>query len=216
MQKNKAIIYIDPSGKEHDALVTAINQMHDGVISLIYAVDDPENRGALNSTTIEVFDIPHMSAQSEVHTVPASGELGMRGVVVEQGNSDLPTYHIHCWKEAGEEHKALPADHPAFDGKYAWPQADEHGKFARVSRPAFEADQAAIAQPDGDPGDSIDDEPTVSALSVGTKHYSDGSSATGVLPLPDRSPAQQDADVLLNSTKQAKPLRNPKGKQIRQ
>jgi hypothetical protein len=158
MEKNKAIIYIDPSGKEHDALVVGVNQMHEGVISVAFADDAP---GREYSTVEFVYDIPHMSAQSEVHTVPASGELGMRGVVVEQGNSDLPTYHIHCWKEAGEEHKALPEDHPAFDGKYAWPQADEHGQFAQKSRPAFEADQAAIAQPDGDPGDSIDDEPTV-------------------------------------------------------
>ena len=33
MQKNKAVIYIDPASREHDALVVAVNQMHDGVIS---------------------------------------------------------------------------------------------------------------------------------------------------------------------------------------
>jgi hypothetical protein len=30
-------------------------------------------------------------------------------------------------------------------------------------------------------------------MTVETKHYSDGTSATGTAPLPDLSPAQQDA-----------------------
>lgn len=39
----------------------------------------------------------------------------------------------------------------------------------------------------------VNETPAVGALVIETKQYADGSSATGVAPLPDLSPAEQDA-----------------------
>lgn len=39
--------------------------------------------------------------------------------------------------------------------------------------------------------------PTVDAPVIETKQYADGSTATGIAPLPDLSPAEQDATALL-------------------
>jgi hypothetical protein len=47
-------------------------------------------------------------------------------------------------------------------------------------------------------GELPDTESTV-GLIVETKHYSDGSSATGVAPLPDQSPEQQEQNTQSNS-----------------
>ena len=47
-------------------------------------------------------------------------------------------------------------------------------------------------------GELPDTESTV-GLIVETKHYLDGSSATGVAPLPDQSPEQQEQNTQSNS-----------------
>jgi hypothetical protein len=145
MELKKSIVYIDAFGNQHDALVIAINQMHEGVISVAYVGDG----GRFGAEPLKfAFDIQHMSARSEMTTVQVSDKENPAHLAafpdgVKQGNPKLPTYHLNCWKEPDEEHKALPSDHPAFDHPYDFPKADEHGYFPVKSRPEFEADQVA-------------------------------------------------------------------------
>jgi hypothetical protein len=285
-KKQDAVIYIDGYGREHDALVTAVNEREQGFVTLVYVdvnAPEPEN-------VKKLFDIAHVSHASK-----------------QEPNPDLPSYDVNAWKQRGELHRALPADHPAFDHPFLLPKLDEAGNVIPIDRPKTVAEvqshQDAMvkrmgidapakvdefsqpkpvlvsAGPDLDRvaaflqsrGYSIEDchtagkfldslqphqaaafkkefgqwcaahpaeqqglpsaedldadaeeqkikaatapaapilintpeAPQTSALPdpvqadpalvVETKHYTDGSSATGVAPLPDQSPAQQDA-----------------------
>jgi hypothetical protein len=119
--KGTSVLYIDPSGKEHTFLVTALNGLNEGFISGVYVdmtAPEPDN---LKS----VYDIPHMSHESRQET-----------------NPDLPRYVVHCWKEKGESHLALPADHPQFDHP-GEPRTGEHGQQIVKERPLHEANIAA-------------------------------------------------------------------------
>ena|SRR5713226_9058065 len=117
--KGRAIVYIDSLGREHKALVTAINGMHEGFVSLAYVDAAAPERENVKRLT----DVPHMSDPS-----------------VAESNPALPRYAVHAWKELSEEHRALPADHPAFDHPFAEPKRDEEGNRLPVARPEYEAD----------------------------------------------------------------------------
>jgi len=122
MQKGKAVIFVDALGKEHSALVTALNVAHEGYVSLIYI-----DAGAPEADNIKTAsDVPHISDASRADS-----------------NPDLPSYPLNAWKEPGEEHRALPADHPQFDHPFKQPELDEQGNPIPVARPAYEADVAA-------------------------------------------------------------------------
>lgn len=54
------------------------------------------------------------------------------------------------------------------------------------------ADEPAVNTPPNNPPDPAQGEPV--AGEVGTVQYPDGSSATGVLPLPEKSPTEQDME----------------------
>lgn len=53
MQKSKFILYVDPQGKEHHALVTAINGLHPNYASLIYI----DSKAPENANLKQVFDV---------------------------------------------------------------------------------------------------------------------------------------------------------------
>jgi hypothetical protein len=144
MHKGKPIIYIDGLGREHEASVVDINQLHPGFITVGYFAEDGD--------TIKVYDIPHMSHESRQNVVTV---LDKNNRPVQQGNPDLPTYPVHCWKERDEEHKALPSDHPAFDHPHKLPEFDQDGARIPIARPEYEADIAASRVPSGADLDAV-------------------------------------------------------------
>jgi hypothetical protein len=116
------VIYIDQAGREHEALVTAMNGMHDGFVSLIYI--DPRAPEAENVR--KVFDVAHVSHPSK-----------------DESNPNLPRYVINAWKEPWESHLALPSDHVAFDHPFRPVDVDQDGIPIPISRPEYEAQVAA-------------------------------------------------------------------------
>jgi hypothetical protein len=118
MKKTEEVIYVDPQGREHKALVTALNGLNPGYISVVYVDGDaPENENIRR-----VYDIPHFkdSARSE-------------------HSADLPDIHLNCWKEIGEEHTAPASDHPMFDHPFAEKAKDEFGQVLEPERPEHSA-----------------------------------------------------------------------------
>jgi hypothetical protein len=96
--KGTSIIFVDPFGKEHDAIVTAENGLHPGFVSLVYVdVAAPEAENVR-----KVFDIPHVSQ------------------VAAETNPDLSTYHVNCWKYFGDSHNAPPDDHAQHDHPFKY------------------------------------------------------------------------------------------------
>jgi hypothetical protein len=113
-KKQDAVIYIDGYGREHDALVTAVNEREQGFVTLVYVdvnAPEPEN-------VKKLFDIAHVSHASK-----------------QEPNPDLPSYDVNAWKQRGELHRALPADHPAFDHPFLLPKLDEAGNVIPIDRP---------------------------------------------------------------------------------
>ena len=227
MRKGQTVIYIDGLGKQHEALVTAINPMHEGVISMIYV----DEKAAERENVKQVFDVVHVShpSRQEVREVPFSDQANWRGKTVLEGNLALPTFHVNCWMKVGDsvDVTPIPADHPQFDTKYSAPKPDEHGRFIEKPRPKYEAVVEQFQNPQPAQEGQTEYEQTVNQelialqetntllneqlaqakaeiaafhglpsagdldATVETKHYSDGSSATGIAPLPDLSPGQQ-------------------------
>lgn len=86
MKKGTTVIYVDPAGKEHEALVKALNGLNEGFITVTYIdVDAPE---AENLKT--VFDIAHMSHSSK-----------------DESNPGLPRTVLNAWRE--KESDGLPS-----------------------------------------------------------------------------------------------------------
>lgn len=122
MEKSKIVIYVDAFGKEHDALVTALNGLNAGYVSLVYvdmAAPEADN-------VKKLFDVAHMSDASKAET-----------------NANLPAYQLNCWKEVGEAHSAPPADHPMFDHQFKQPEYDQQGALIAPLRPDYAAEVAA-------------------------------------------------------------------------
>lgn len=147
MHKSKHVMFVDGLGKEHSALVTAINGLHPGYVTLVYVDESAPDADNLK----KVYDIPHMELK------PA------------ESNSSLPSYDFNCWKEVDEEHKALPSDHPAFDHPFAGPAKDEEG--IPLPRPEYEAELAAHqAKPSADDLDAIAAEDEAKKATNGKKN----------------------------------------------
>jgi len=139
VKKSDPVFYIDPFGRDHVALVFALNGLNPGYLSVVYI----DQAAPENDNLKRVFDIPHMTDDSrqETRTVPVSDpQARAAGEVVVDGNPDLPTYHVNCWKEIDEDHRRLPQDHPAFDHPFAAPETDKEGQVIPKSRPEYEAD----------------------------------------------------------------------------
>jgi hypothetical protein len=130
MKKAQSVIYCDPKGLEHEALVVAVNPFNPKYISLVY-VDESKSE---SDNVVKLLDVQHMSALSEYRIVKDS-----HGNDVEEGNKDLPTYHLNCWKEYFADSKPLPPDHPAYDHPHQKTH-DEQGQRIPVARPAYDAD----------------------------------------------------------------------------
>lgn len=242
-KKTHFVVYVDGYGKEHDALVTAVNVREPNYVSLCYVdANAPEADNVRH-----LWDVPN------------------RAVAQKETNPDLPQYDVNCWKDSYEPHAKLPEDHPAFDHPFKAAEQTETGQSIQRPRPKFAAaihDHAATVRkmaegtpatstepnlgfaaapapqevvnamtPEeselaaelerelnappvpivgaGLPGPSAEDldavaaeqaaaEATSGAPVFETKQYADGSSATGVAPLPDLSPDEQaakEADV---------------------
>ncbi len=142
MKRTEPVIYCDAKGVEHEALVFAVNPLNEGYLSLVYV--DPSKPDADN--VVKVFDVRHMSSISEFRTVKYSS-----GQDAEEGNPDLPTYHLNCWKNLFEHSKALPSDHPAYYHPHL-PTTDKDGKRIERSRPEYDAQieaHQASTQADG-------------------------------------------------------------------
>jgi hypothetical protein len=155
------VVYVDGLGREHEALVTAVNGLHPGLVTLVFVdvnAPEPEN-------VKKIFDVAHMSQ-------------------ITEPNPDLPNYQVNCWKEFYENHRALPADHPAFDHPAKAAEYDEQGARIMPERPLTMADVMAhqkAATPEVEP-----DDPEV--LDAENNH------GQGVYPLLDLPP-EPEADV---------------------
>lgn len=114
MNINDVVVYLDTKGVEHNGLVKDVNQLHDGYLSLSY--QDVEGR------SIDVYDVPHFTHPSR-----------------EETNPDLPTFHLHCWKNRGEDHTPIPKDHPMFDHPFEPITKDDDGRRVPKPRPMYDA-----------------------------------------------------------------------------
>jgi hypothetical protein len=129
VEKSHSVVYVDGLGREHEALVTAVNGLHPGLVTLVFVdvnAPEPEN-------VKKIFDVAHMSQ-------------------ITEPNPDLPNYQVNCWKEFYENHRALPADHPAFDHPAKAAEYDEQGARIMPERPLTMADVMAhqeAATPEG-------------------------------------------------------------------
>lgn len=119
MIKAGVVVYVDPKGAEHKALVTAVNPLNPGYITLVI-VDDKADEA---SNVKKLYDVRHMDE------------------IAEQ-NPALPTYQLHCWKEVGDVHNAPPADHAIFDHPQESAVRNESGERIHKARPEFEAEVA--------------------------------------------------------------------------
>lgn len=224
VEKQEHIIYIDGLSKEHDAIVTAVNQrgdycsvcqssdrsdrrfvggapctndsFHKGTapgehyVTLVY-VDVHRNE---SDNLVKVYDVKHIS------------------MLERETNPDLTTFHVNAWKYEDEGHAALPEDHPAFDHPFQPQVFDQNGILITTDRPKFAtavadhqntmlamAAGAVVPAPVPAGHDAKPDEASqvlgmqAQDLIIETKKYSDGTVVTGVAPLPELSPAQQDA-----------------------
>ncbi len=122
MEKGKTVVYIDPAGVPHDALVLAENGLNPGFVTLAYVdLQAPE------STNLKtVFDVPHFTDGSKDETNPAK-----------------PRYALNAWREHDEAHLGIPADHPHFDHPFKPADVAQNGEPIPVSRPVTEAMEAA-------------------------------------------------------------------------
>jgi hypothetical protein len=121
MKKGTTVIFIDPAGVEHDALVFAENGMNPGLLSVLFIdMSAPDQDNAKR-----VYDIPHFSDSSK-----------------DEINPELPRYAVNCYKEYGEAHLVPPADHPMFDHAFKSADVAQNGERIPVSRPLTEAAEA--------------------------------------------------------------------------
>jgi len=117
--KGTSVIYIDPFGGEHDAIVTAENGLHPGFLSLVYVdVKAPEA-----DNVRKLFDIPHMDARVNTET-----------------NPDLPDYHVNVWKDYDEDHDAPPSDQAQHEHPFKF-QADKLREHQEEPRPTDGEDE---------------------------------------------------------------------------
>lgn len=117
--KATSVTYLDAKGQPHEALVTAVNPLNPGYLSLVYV--DESRPDADN--VVKLGDVRHLDTISEP-------------------NPALPTYHLNCWKECCTPSNSLPADHPAYDHPHL-PTTDADGNPIPVDRPLHDADIAA-------------------------------------------------------------------------
>lgn len=178
---NRAVIYLDTKGKEHEALVFAVNPLNEGYVSLVYV--DESRPDADN--VVKLFDVRHMAT-------------------IEETNPALPTYHLNCWKDPYEDHLALPADHPAFDHPHL-PTTDADGKVIPVDRPEYDAQVASYqAYQAQSQADGHVEEPEVQESAGGAGVVSPALGAgSGPVLVPPALPTAADLDAVAAEQKAA-------------
>ena len=119
--KTDVVIYVDHTGAEHKALVTAINGLNPRHLSLVYIDPKADERENVK----QVYDVQYLHDQ------------------FEENNPDLPKIHLNCWKFDGEEHTVAASDHPMFDHPFAPKPTDEDGRVIEKPRPEYDAQVAA-------------------------------------------------------------------------
>ena len=113
-------IYIDPAGVSHEAMVTATNPMNEDVLDLVY-VDPKEG-------IKQVFGIHHIGHDSK-----------------KEPNPELPDYQLNAWKNPGEDHNQLPADHPGNDHPFATKEQKDRVKGI-APKPPIQAPDVTVEQ----------------------------------------------------------------------
>lgn len=152
------VIYVDAKSVEFNALVTRTNPFNPGFLSLIY-ID-------ANGQILNAFDVAHMdnNSKQEVQMVQDPQKPWDPKAQIPQGNPDLPTIHLNCWRyEWDDQHTAPAPDHPMFDHPFAPKPTDEDGRPIPASRPQYEA-QVAAHQAIHVPVPTGDDNPEVEFL----------------------------------------------------
>lgn len=115
-------IYIDPAGVSHNALVTAPNPASPDVLDLVY-----------------------------VH--PTDGIKQVYGILPatdpskKENNPDLPSYPLNAWKNPGDDHLQLPADHPNNDHPFATEEQKARAKGIQLVAPIQRTDVTVEDQP---------------------------------------------------------------------
>lgn len=192
METPKHVILVIGNAR-HDALVIGTREFddHDNpVLNLVHFRRDdntsrPASSGNWADTLERTIDVPHEDDRKKQPFY----------YVVEEDASALRT-QLESAREVLREYDKVVDDLRAqlaatTEGKDAALQAiADAGAAAGSSRtsPVIPIDSVAVTSvpvsslPSGD-----------APVATETKHYSDGSSATGPGPLPDQSPAQQDA-----------------------
>lgn len=130
-QKGRTVIYIDPTGVTHEALVFSFNVLNAGLLDLVYV----DTKRPDNDNIVKVFSIEHVDAKKET-------------------NPDLPAYPLNAWKEYYEEHQVIPPDHPNFDHPFKKPDLGLNGQPIPAVRPITDAvtkaHQEQLSQEDAD------------------------------------------------------------------
>lgn len=149
VEKKDHILYVDGLGKQHNALVTAVNQRgdycpacqsnaradrrvvggapcgndsyHNGDAPLEHYVSlvVVDDHKIESDNVVKFFDVKHISMM-ERETSPG-----------------LPSFQVNCWKYEDEDHDGLPDDHPAFDHPFKVAEYDENGVQIDTGRPKF-------------------------------------------------------------------------------
>jgi hypothetical protein len=120
-EKASVVIYIDRASVKHKALVVGVNNLNPDVLDVAYF--------DLKSDALKTeFGVPHMSDESKKET-----------------NPELPQYSLNCWKKYGEEHLAIPVDHPANDHPFELKKQDDTGRIVAKARPEFDKHIADVA-----------------------------------------------------------------------
>lgn len=140
-QKTDRVIYIDPKGVPHNALVVAANGLNPGYLTLVYIDPKADERENVK----QAFDVPHMddNSRQEVRTVQDPTQPWNPKALLQEGNPDLPTIHLNCWKMQWEAHEAPASDHPMFDHPFAPRPTDEDGRPMEKARPEYDEQVAA-------------------------------------------------------------------------
>lgn len=140
----KYVVYVDAAGVEHDALVSGVNGLHEGVLDLVFvSAGEVETR----------YGVVHISDESK-----------------QENNPELPAYHLNVWKGRYEDHLAPPADHANFDHPFRPAPKDDVGHRVAIARPETEkqagdyqkflesvAEEAAKSEPAADERIAPDD-----------------------------------------------------------
>lgn len=121
-QKGRTVIYIDPAGVTHEALVFAFNVLNPKLLDLVYV-----DAKAPGDGITKVFSIEHADQKKET-------------------NPELPVYPLNAWKEYYEDHQVIPPDHPNFDHPFRAKELALNGQPIPIERPITQAFESSYKE----------------------------------------------------------------------